>query len=86
LWELEEAQKRARKDGKRSHAEQEIFANILQQRRIVQEAASLSKQRRRQEKTPPDSAPSEATLDRPDTTKVVTSEIKPYPVEIWEGE
>ena len=86
LWELEEAQKRARKDGKRSHVEQEIFANILQQRRIVQEAASLSKQRRRQEKTPPDSAPSGATVDQSDTTKVVTAEIKPYPVEIWEGE
>ena len=86
MWELEEAQKRARKDGRRFHAEQEIFANILQQRRIVQEAASLSKQRRRQEKTPPDSLSPAATVHQPETTNVVTAEIKPYLVEIWEGE
>ena len=44
LWELEEANKRVRQNGTSTHFEQAIFTNIIEQRQIVKEAASLSKQ------------------------------------------
>jgi len=83
LWELEEARKRVRKNANHTHAEQAIFANILEQRRIVKDAGSLSKQRRRREKTPHDSAILRSTADQGKKTNVDDSELKPYPVEIW---
>src|ERR1700692_1041837 len=52
LWEVEAANKRARQDGTRLNTEEAIFANIMNQRRLVQQAGSLAKQRRRQEKLP----------------------------------
>jgi hypothetical protein len=38
------ANKQARQDGKRLNAEEAIFANIMNQRRLVQQALSLAKQ------------------------------------------
>jgi putative transposase len=85
LWELMEARKRLRQSGTANPTEHALFANILQQRRLVKEAASRSQQRRRQERIPPDlgveSMPTEpvSAAPRPD-------DIQPYPVEIWERE
>lgn len=86
LWELEEARKELRTEGRRRHSEKEIFASILQQRRIVNEAVMSSKQRRRQEKTPADSPVHRRTVVPPDTANGAVAEIKPYPVEIWEAD
>jgi hypothetical protein len=44
LWEMEAANKQARQDGKRLNTEEAIFANIMNQRRLVQQALSLAKQ------------------------------------------
>ena len=41
LWEMEAANKQARQDGKRLNTEEAIFANIMNQRRLVQQAGSL---------------------------------------------
>ena len=85
LWELMEALKRLRQSGTANPTEHALFANILQQRRLVKEAASRSQQRRRRERIPPDlrveSMPTEpaSAAPRPD-------DIQPYPVEIWERE
>jgi putative transposase len=86
LWELEEARKRLRETGRHTDTEQAIFATILEQRRIVKKAATLSKQRRRQEKTPPDSRVLHEIVDQRETTKLADDDVKAYPVEIWEGE
>jgi putative transposase len=80
LWELEEARRQLHIDGKRTHAERAIFANILQQRQIVNEAVTSSKQRR-QEMTPADSPILQVA---PPVNSDAAAEIKPYPVEIWE--
>ena len=58
LWEMEAINKQARHDGRRMNSEEAIFANILEQRRLVRQAATLSKQRRRQEKLPSPAGPS----------------------------
>jgi hypothetical protein len=85
LWELMEARRRLRQSGSANPTERALFANILQQRRLVKEAASRSQPRRRQERIPPDvrveSMPAEPAraAQRPD-------DIQPYPVEIWERE
>jgi putative transposase len=85
LSELEEARKELRRQGNHSLAERAIFANILAQRRIVDLAVSTSKRRRQQEKTPVDTAiPSEAN-SQSETANGASGEMKPYPVEIWEG-
>jgi putative transposase len=85
LWELMEARKRLRQSGKTAQTELALFANILQQRRLVKEAVSRSQQRRRQERTPagmklqpvdPKHAKAAETAD----------DIQPFPVEIWERE
>ena len=83
LWELEEARKELRKEGKRAHAEKAIFASIAEQRRIVHDAVRSSKERRRQEKLP---AYPPADRRSVDVCGAVDeeAEIKPYPVEIWE--
>jgi putative transposase len=85
LWELQEANRRIRKGAHSIPNQRSIFANILEQRRMVQQAASSSRQRRRHEKTPP----SEAPISAPDLKHErlsPTEEIKPYPVELWEGD
>lgn len=69
-----------------AHAEQSIFASILKQRQIVKEAASSSKQRRRREKIPVSLAVAPATSIDSSEGAARMTEIKPYPVEIWEGE
>lgn len=85
LWELEETRKELHRQGKNTHAEQAIFANILEQRRIVETAASTAKRRRQQEKTPADSKTPREFNPQPDTANGTSREMKPYPVEIWEG-
>ena len=86
LWELEEARKELRRQGRSNLAEQSIFASILEQRRIVNEAASSSRQRRRREKTPMSAPLPPENIPPGDAAKSGTTEMKPYPVEIWEGE
>jgi hypothetical protein len=84
LWELTEARKRLRQ--RRSHdlSEQALFANILEQRRILKEAANSSQQRRRNERIP------HSVSIQPEKRETKKSsepgELKPYPVEIWERE
>jgi putative transposase len=85
LWELEAVGKRARESGRRTLTEQAIFANILEQRVLVQKAASISRQRRHQEKVP-GSTPQSQSSSRDITSGSGSLEIKPYPVEIWEPE
>jgi len=84
LWELEEARKRLREQGKSDPAERALFANIMEQRRLVKEAVSQSQQRRRKERIPLDEirpmAAEPAKTDRP------RDELQPFPVEIWERE
>lgn len=85
LWEMEAANKQARQNGRKLNTEEAIFANILEQRQLVRQAGSLSKQRRRQEKLlsspEPPPASREAHPHGPSST-----EIRPFPVEIWEPE
>ena len=85
LWEMEAANKQARQYGRKLNTEEAIFANILEQRQLVQQSGSLSKQRRRQEKLP---GPSEGTpaSREPQTLGPSSTEIKPFPVELWEPE
>ncbi len=84
LWELEEARKELRKEGRRALAEKAIFASIAEQRRIVNDAARSSKQRRRQETIPADSLVDRQSVDVREASNGDAAEIKPYPVEIWE--
>jgi putative transposase len=81
LWELEAARKLLRKDGKSDQSQDVLFAAILQQRRLVNEAAKHSQQRRRQERTPlrPKTSPAIAAQ----TKSTAPRELKPFPVEIW---
>jgi putative transposase len=85
LWELEEARKQLLKQGKHTQAERAIFTNILEQRRIVSAAVSTSRRRRQQEKTPTDSTTPLGTNPQNTSANDASLEIKPYPVEIWEG-
>jgi putative transposase len=86
LWELEEANRRIRESNNQSAPNQRsIFASILEQRRVVQQATASSRQRRRQEKTPPAKPLIDAT-SREAESIAAPDEIKPYPVELWEGE
>jgi putative transposase len=84
LWEVEAATKKARQDGRRMNTEAAMFGNILEQRALVQQAGSLSKQRRRQEMLPSPVHPSSAF--EPLINESLSTEIKPFPVEIWEPE
>jgi hypothetical protein len=81
---MEAANKKARQDGRRMNTEAAMFANILEQRSLVQQAGSLSKQRRRQEKLPSPAEPS--PVFEPLMNESLSTEIKPFPVEIWEPE
>jgi putative transposase len=85
LWELEAANKQARQDGRKMNTEEAIFANILEQRQIVREAGSLSKQQRRKEKLPSPAEHASGPL-APRDDGPTSTEIKPFPVEIWESE
>jgi hypothetical protein len=49
---LMEARKRLRRHGIADPTERDLFANILEQRRIIKEAANSSQQRRRKERIP----------------------------------
>lgn len=82
LWELVEARKRLRRGAAREQTELTIFANILNQRHIVANAVSRSKQRRRQERIPTEEA---KQAESPIQTSG-SAEMKPYHVEIWEDE
>ncbi len=62
-----------------------IFANILEQRQLVRQAGSLSKQRRRQETLPSPAEPSAVSFE-PRMNQSRSTEIKAFPVEIWESE
>jgi len=84
LWELVEARKRLRSSGAADPAERALFANILEQRRIVKEAVNQSHQRRRRERTP---EPVEIlSRDTESHQTVRRDELQPHPVEIWERE
>ena len=85
LWELEEANRRIRRSAGAAPNSLSIFASILEQRRLVQQAASQSRQRRRKEKTPDSPAPCLAN-PRSDQAIPSAAEIKPFPVELWEVE
>jgi putative transposase len=86
LWELLEARKRLRQIAKADPTERTLFASVLEQRRIVNEAARRSRQRRRKERTPTEgnvAVPSQGPLKN---SGKEPEELKPYPVEIWEDE
>jgi putative transposase len=85
LWEIEAANKQARQDGRRMNSAEAIFANVLEQRQLVRQAGSLSKQRRRQEKFPSPAEPSVVSFE-PRMDESRSTEIKAFPVEIWESE
>jgi putative transposase len=85
LWEIEAANKQARQDGRRMNSAEAIFANVLEQRQLVRQAGSLSKQRRRQEKLPSSTEPSVVSFE-PRMNESRSTEIKAFPVEIWESE
>lgn len=85
LWELKEANQRIRKCAQSAPNQRSIFASILEQRQIVQQAATSSRQRRRHEKIPPSEGRISAS-SQPDESISSTEEIKPFPVELWEGE
>jgi putative transposase len=86
LWELAEARKRLRRHGIADPTERDLFANILEQRRLIKEAANSSQQRRRKERIPqptkvaPEGQESTKSPDKP------SGELQPFPVEIWERE
>jgi putative transposase len=86
LWELTEARKRLRQSRGYDLTERALFANVLEQRRIMKEAARSSQQRRRNERIPPE-VKIQPQLQEPRTSPDKQSDdLKPYPVEIWERE
>jgi putative transposase len=85
LWELTEARKRLRQHSQADATESALFANVLQQRRLVKEAAKRSQQRRRQERIPLVSE-SETPNEAESKDGEAASDIEPYPVEIWDDE
>jgi putative transposase len=85
LWELDAARKKLREEGSGTPFQQAIFASVLQQREIVKNSRSSSRQRRMKEKIPAaTSIPRTKPIDQPNSPAAI--EIKPFPVEIWEGE
>lgn len=86
LWELMEARKRLRRSRSQDLTEGVLFANILEQRRILKDAVKSSQQRRRNERIPQAvkiEREGEEPAKKPDRP---STELKPYPVEIWERE
>jgi putative transposase len=86
LWELTEARKRLRQHGSADPTERALFANILAQRRIMKEAASRSRQRRRKERVPSQATVPPAVQKPAPGPAKQSDDLKPYPVEIWEHE
>jgi putative transposase len=86
LWELTEARKRLRQEGKADPSERALFDSILQQRQLVKAAASRSQQRRRQERIPSELRVQPALREPAQSTRKESDDLKPYPVEIWERE
>ena len=84
LWELMEARKRLRQSSKAGATEQDLFANILQQRRIMKEAANSSQQRRRRERIPSELSAQKSVQETTKASDKPRGDLKPYPVEIWE--
>jgi putative transposase len=85
LWELMEARKRLRQGGNVDPTEQALFANVRQQRGLVQQAVSQSQQRRRKERTPA-AAQIPPMVAEPAQSLERREDLQPYPVEIWEPE
>jgi putative transposase len=85
LCELMEARKRLRQRGSADPTECALFANILQQRRLVKEAVRQSQQRRRKERIP-SIVEIQPTGAEPGRSNCASDDIQPYPVEIWERE
>lgn len=85
LWELLDARKRLREQGKTDAQERALFTNILEQRRVVNEAISRSKERRKQERTPR-SATMLPLAGEQRRTEEHSDEVTAYPVEIWDCE
>jgi len=85
LWELLEARKRLRQSVDAEPTERALFASILEQRRILQEGANRSQQRRRKERTPSEADAPRPVQERSKKSSETSEEVKPYPVEIWEG-
>jgi hypothetical protein len=85
LWELEEANRRIRKNNRGVPNPETVFESILEQRLLVQNAEKLSKQVRRREKTPTTASTASISPEVAASTSS-TNEIRPFPVELWEGE
>lgn len=86
LWELMEARKRLRQRGSADPSERALFANILEQRRLMKEAVNSSQQRRRKERIPPAVNIQPEVQEPKKSSDKPSDELKPYPVEIWERE
>jgi putative transposase len=85
LWELMDARKQLRQAANADPNERVLFASILQQRRLLKEAAGCSQGRRRQERIPTDLEVQPAISEYASNSRE-SVDIKPYPVEIWEEE
>jgi putative transposase len=86
LWELMEARKRLRQHRRADPTERDLFANILEQRRLVKAAAKSSHQRRRKERIPQAVTIPPGGHELAKRSEQPSQELKPYPVEIWERE
>jgi putative transposase len=86
LWELMEARKRLRQGRGHDLSEGLLFANILEQRRILKDAVKSSQQRRRNERIPQEAKIEREGQEPTKTADRTSGELKPYPVEIWERE
>ena len=84
LWELDEANKRNRKSAGATPDQHSIFASILEQRRLVQNAESLQTATSARENAKL-RGPA-AITPRMDANISPGQEIRPYPVELWKGE
>jgi putative transposase len=80
LWELLEARNGLREQGARVESELAIFHSILEQRRIVSTAVSISRQRRRQERAGTMLAPKTPSKQ---PQKHLIFDVTPYRVEEW---
>ena len=86
LWELTEGRKQLRQSRTHDLSEGALFANILEQRRIMKEAANSSQQRRRSERIPQAVNIGPKDQEPAESPAKPSGELKPYPVEIWERE
>jgi putative transposase len=84
LWELTEARKRLRQSGETDPTECALFANIMEQRRVLREAVKHAQQRRRKERIP--KVPEIRLIEQPAEPSPTREELQPFPVEIWDRE